>query len=55
MRWKYPQDGDERTRDKFCWWPIGHNGIFYWLETVKLYERYSGYCQMWFVTDIEEV
>ena len=40
MRWKYPREGDTRTRRIFAWLPKRHGGVAYWLCRLEVEEKY---------------
>lgn len=49
MRWKAnepfkePRDGAKRIKKKFCLFPRKYFGIWVWLETVQLLQKYSSW------------
>lgn len=41
MKWRYPQNGERRTRRRFAWLPVcASDGYVYWLEWVIREEYY---------------
>ena len=52
--WK---DGDIRKYDKFLLWPKRFDGIWYWLETVIIREKFSRYSdgdEWWEIIQIKQ-
>lgn len=41
MRWKKLKVGDTRIKNKFCLLPTTINGIVYWLERIKILQKYT--------------
>lgn len=55
MRWTYPKSpkhDDIRERTVFAWYPIGIDGIVYWLERITIIEKYWSYSEMWMIEKI---
>lgn len=43
MRWKVPEINDTRIISKFCIFPVEIDNTVYWLENIKILQRYISY------------
>lgn len=47
MQWLHPQEGHERIRYRFFWFPDTVGAYTYWLTLRRVQQRYHVCCECW--------